>query len=458
MLGAGSELRGAPGAVTRRLAGAASDMSYASLAPDALRIVRHCLLDWLGVTLAGAAEPAAAILLEELHSEGSGGPCTIIGSCERLGARAAALANGTASHVLDYDDVNIALPGHPSVAVIPGLLALAEQRGASGQEFAVAFAAGYDVACRLGAILSPGHYAAGFHPTGTIGSVGAAAACGRLLGLDLATMAACLGIASTQAAGLKGLFGTMCKPLHAGKAASNGILAARLAARGFASRPDAIECEQGFAPTHSRDFHPERDREDREPGHWLRSNLFKYHAACYLTHAPIDVISGLRRSHRFAPGDVARVEITVHESCAGVCHIPSPTTGLEAKFSLRATAAMALRGDDTSGLYAFTDEKVNDPELVALRDRVEVGFSPVGEMTQASVSIHMKAGGLLHAQGDSGRPAVDLDEQERRLCAKFLALATPVLGLDRAERLRGLALKLDSLPDVGVLAAAAALR
>ncbi len=177
----------------------------------------------------------------------------------RLPPLAAALVNGSASHALDFDDVNMAMPGHPSVAILPGLLALAEERGASGAEILAAFVAGYELQCRLGRTIAPGHYdGLGFHATATVGSFGAAAACAHLLGLDAAATATALGIAATQAAGLKSMFGTMCKPLHAGKAASNGLLAAKLASRGFTSRADALECAQGFARTHSADFVPER--------------------------------------------------------------------------------------------------------------------------------------------------------------------------------------------------------
>ena len=161
------------------------------------------------------------------------------------------------AHALDYDDVNLAMPGHPSVAILPGLLALAEQRHSSGRDVITAFVAGYETACRIGSALQPGHYNLGFHATGTVGCFGAAAACARLLGLDAEATAQALGIAGTQAAGLKSQFGTMCKPFHAGKASQNGLLAARLAARGFSSRPDLVECEQGFALTHGPDFSPE---------------------------------------------------------------------------------------------------------------------------------------------------------------------------------------------------------
>ena len=205
------------------------------------------MLDYIGVGLAGADDPLVLILLDELLEPGADTQASVIGHPIGLPVLSAALVNGAAAHALDYDDVNLAMPGHPSVAILPGLLALAEQQRSSGRELIAAFVAGYETACRIGIAMRPGHYGRGFHATGTVGCFGAAAACARLLGLDADTTAQALGIAGTQASGLKSQFGTMCKPFHAGKASQNGLLAARLAARGFSSRPDFVECEQGFA-------------------------------------------------------------------------------------------------------------------------------------------------------------------------------------------------------------------
>ena len=161
----------------------------------------------------------------------------------------AAIVNGAASHALDFDDVNLAMPGHPSVAILPALLALAEERGSSGADVLTAFVAGYELQCRIGRTIAPGHYdGLGFHATATVGSFGAAASCAHLLRLDADQFATALGIAGTQAAGLKSMFGTMCKPLHAGKAAYHGVMAAKLAARGFTSRLGRHRVRAGFCP------------------------------------------------------------------------------------------------------------------------------------------------------------------------------------------------------------------
>src|SRR6516162_4689620 len=243
--------------LTRALAERAIALCYDELPAPVRELAEQCILDYLGVAIAGSQDPLVRILLDEMAETGGSPQSSIIGHSARLPVLSAALVNGSAAHALDYDDVNMAMPGHPSVAILPGLLALAELKESSGTEVITAFVAGYETSCRIGAALQPGHYALGFHSTGTVGCFGAAAACARLLGLDAEATAMALGIAGTQAAGLKSQFGTMCKPFHAGKAAENGLLSARLAIRGFSSRADLLECEQGFAATHGPDFSPE---------------------------------------------------------------------------------------------------------------------------------------------------------------------------------------------------------
>src|SRR5947209_7201378 len=323
--------------LTQVLASKSATLEYEALPPEAHELARQCVLDYFGVALAGAGDELVRLLLDELAEAGGAPQASIIGHETRLPALSAALVNGAAGHALDYDDVNMAMPGHPSVAILPGLLALAELRGSSGREVITAFVAGYETACRIGAALQPGHYNLGFHATATVGCFGAAAACARLLGLDTAATATALGIAGTQAAGLKSQFGTMCKPFHAGKAAHNGLLAARLAARRFSSRTDIVECVQGFALTHGPDFAPAAALATPEGGFHLLANLFKYHAACYLTHAPIECGRQLREQFGLAPSDIGTISLALNRACDRICNIPAPIDGLQAKFSLRQT-------------------------------------------------------------------------------------------------------------------------
>lgn len=410
---------------------------------------RQCVLDYVGCGLAGASDELVTILLAEMQEHGGREVASVLGHAARLPAAAAALVNGAAAHALDFDDVNLAMPGHPSVAILPALLALAEAQGRSGADLLTAFVAGYELQCRLGRIIAPGHYdGLGFHATATVGSFGAAAACAHLLRLDGERFATALGIAGTQASGLKSMFGTMCKPLHAGRAAYHGLMAAKLAARGFTSRTDVIECDQGFARAHSPDFNPERAFDAPPDGWWIASNLFKYHASCYMTHASIEGARTLREQHGFTPGQVRRVVVRMEQSCDRICNIAAPRTGLEAKFSLRLMTAMGLAGVDTSRLTTYAPEVAADPVLVGLRDKVELEFRTGVPSTFAEMELLLADGSRFTAQHDAGVPATDVALQGRRLEAKFAALVDPVLGNETTATLIAAIARLDALPDV----------
>ena len=443
--------------LTGTLAAQACAVTYEAL-PEAVReLARQCVLDYYGVALAGADDPLVAILLDEMREAGGAEQASVVGHKARLPVLAAALVNGAIGHALDYDDVNLAMPGHPSVAILPGLLALAEERRSSGREVIAAFVAGYETACRIGMALRPGHYGRGFHATGTVGAFGAAAACAHLLGLDAAATAQALGIAGTQAAGLKSQFGTMCKPFHAGRAAQNGLLAARLAARGFSSRPDFVECEQGFAATHSANFAPEAALAEPPGGWYILANLFKYHAACYMTHAPIECGRALREENDLRPDEIAALTLSVNRGSSRICNIPAPGDGLEAKFSLRQTVAMALAGVDTAGLASYSVATATDPALVALRERLDLDFRDDLPDAGAELSVTLRDGRTLRASHDAGIASADIADQGSRLTAKFDALAEPVLGPARAAELRRAIASLDGLPDSGEVARLASL-
>jgi 2-methylcitrate dehydratase PrpD len=439
--------------LTRGLAARNAALCYGDLPPDVRLRIRQCLLDWIGVTLAGACEPLVHMLAEDAREQGGHAQATVIGHAMATSSRQAALINGAASHALDYDDVNMACIGHPSVALIPALLALAESRGSSGRDFMTAFAAGYETLCRLGQVAGEAQYARGFHTTATLGTLGAAAACARLLQLDADDTASALGIASTLAAGLKSMFGTLCKPLHAGHASAGGLQAAQLAARGFTSRADALECPQGFFATHGGTATPEAALAAPDGGWHLRHNLFKFHAACYGTHAAIEAARQLRLQHALRPDDVLRVTVQVGAASEGVCNIAAPHTGLEAKFSLRHTVAMALAGVDTAGLDAFSDEAVRAPEVAALRERVQVLLAPeCPGLTLSEVVIETRSGAVLRQKHDSGCPASDLHEQQQRLEEKFRRLVEPVLTPAESDELIELVARLDELTDLSPLA------
>jgi 2-methylcitrate dehydratase PrpD len=420
----------------------------APLGADVRTAAKHCILDWFAVTLAGLTEPAAQFVREDVIGR-SLGRASIVGTAETCAAADAALANGTASHALDYDDVHITMLGHPTVAVFSAALAVAEEEGSTGEQLLRAFIAGYDAAVFVGTLAMPSHYERGFHSTATIGSFGAAAACGLLLGLDAQQMAMALGLAGTQAAGLKSMFGTMAKPLHAGKAASNGVLAARLAKRGFTANPGVLEVPQGFIATQSDNpvpplyAFPER-------GACVLDTLFKYHAACYLTHSTIEAVETLCRSNALTAADIAAVAVHVPAGHLKVCNILEPDTGLGIKFSLRHTAAFAAAGVDTARIESYSDAAANDPALVALRSKVAIHDDyPAG--TGAKVEIRTGAGTGFTTEIDVGVPERDLDRQGRRLTAKFHSLTEPVIGSARGERLHQRVETLDRANDLRAL-------
>jgi 2-methylcitrate dehydratase PrpD len=436
--------------VTRALVEAVRGIRFDEIPEEARQTAHHCLLDFLGVTLAGSREPLTDILIAEVVRGEAGTEAGIIGRPERATRLTAALVNGAAGHALDFDDTHTTMIGHPSGPVLPALLALGETEGADGQALLAALVAGVELECRVGALLGGVHYAAGFHTTGTVGTFGAAAACAHLLGLDQEGWLHALGLAGTQAAGLKSAFGTMAKPLHAGRAASAGLLSALLARGGFTAQPAIFEVPQGFLATHAG-AEPSGEELARYEGRFLiRETLFKYHAACYLTHASIEAAAQLRERHGLDPEKIGAVEVRVAPPLLDVCNIEEPTTGLEGKFSLRATTALALLGEDTSDLATYSDAKMAESRLVALRDRVRVipteGIGPM----QARVRIETD-GQHGEAETDTGVPAVDLDAQGDRLRRKFLTLASPVLGASRATELADAAWSAEEIGSIGEL-------
>jgi 2-methylcitrate dehydratase PrpD len=423
----------APG-TTRALVRKVRAIRYEEIPGEAREVARHGLLDFLGCALAGAGEPLTDILVARVAAQEGGNQAGLIARPERATLQTAALINGAAGHALDFDDTHIAMGGHPTVPVLPALLALAESRNVDGRAFLAALAAGVEMECRLGLLCGPGHYAAGFHSTATYGTFGAAAACAHLLELDEEAWLHAMGLAGTQAAGLKSGFGTMAKPFHAGRAASAGLLAASLAGGGFTAQPAILEAEQGFAATHACN-EPSAEALAAQPDRLLiRDTLFKYHAACYLTHAAIEAARLLRAQHGVDPEKIERVEVQVNPMLLGVCNIQEPNTGLEGKFSLRATTALGLLGRDTGDPALFSDATMAEPELVALRDRVTVTATKEVTPAQARLVVETHSGSAQELV-DTGTPAKDLAAQGRRLGDKFRTLASPRLGREGADAL-----------------------
>ena len=367
----------------------------AEIPASALRIAGFSLFDWIVVARKGAGEPLAGIVRDLVAHEGGREAATVVGAATRVPARAAALANGTTSHALDYDDTHFAHVGHPSVGVAPAALAVGEETGATASAVRDAFLIGAEASVRAGMALGRAHYLAGFHQTATAGAFGATVAAGRLYGLDATRMRHALGLVSTRASGLKSQFGTMGKPYNAGIAAANGVEAAALAARGFTSCDDGFGGPQGFVETH----HGEGDLmawAEPPPERFIFEDVkYKLHACCHGVHAMLEALAKLP-----AMGIPERLEVRTNPRWLRVCDIKSPRTGLEVKFSYAYLAAMALTGRSTRADESYVDALCGDPELGRLASRVVVtGDEGLSDM-QAEVT--------LEAGGRRGEAAHDL--------------------------------------------------
>jgi 2-methylcitrate dehydratase PrpD len=411
------------------------------LTPRPLQAARHAVLDWTGVTLAARDEPLVDILLKDALANGEAGEACVVGRTEKLTSTFAALVNGAASHALDFDDVNGRVHGHPTVAILPAILAAVASRDATGADLLDALVVGTEVACAVGDMLGPAHYAQGFHATATVGTVSAAAAVARLLGLDEETTANALGLAATQAAGLKASFGTMAKPMHAGRAAMSGLLAARWAASGLTGATAGIEADQGFGRAMSPDFAPGFAAPGGAFG--IECNCYKFFPACYYTHSAIVTTRTLAVQHGLRPDDVASVTAMLQPQHDKVCNIAAPQDGLGIKFSVRHLVAMALAGVDAGNPAVYTTEMAERPDLVALRGRVAFEAAPVSTRTAARIRMELVDGRTLDRSEDVGLPAADLCAQEDRLRTKFRSLAVPALGEARADALASAILTLD---------------
>lgn len=376
---------------TKRLAEFVAGTRYEDFPPAVMNEAKLCLLDWLAVTLAGVGDGTVQGLFDVIELAGGNEQATVLGRGKKTSLLNAALLNGTTSHVLDFDDACVEFQGHPSVTLFPALLALAEWMDSGGRDLLCAFVTGFEAGCRVALGASYNHYLSGWHGTSTIGRFASAAGCARLLGLSPDEIVRALGIAGTQAAGIKAVFGTACKPFHAGKACHDGLLSALLAQRGFTSIGNILEGEKCFWEMYSRESEPGKVSEGLGSVWHIMKNQYKFHASCYGTHAPIDAALFLKNEHGIDPGDIASMEIRVSQPMLDVAGKQKPATGLEGKFSIPYSVANALVRGDT-GLAAFTDEKVNDPKVVALRDKIRLAADNTVQPFETVVSVETRAG------------------------------------------------------------------
>ncbi len=375
---------------------------------NARSVMRQSLYDWMVCGIAGVNEPVSAIIRAQALADGGAPDARLFGG-GAVPSRASALANGTISHALDYDDTHFAHIGHPSVAVFPAVFSVDPDAGEALLDAALI---GAEVSVRIGIWLGRDHYQSGFHQTATAGAFGATAAVARLRCLSEAQITDAIGITATKAAGLKSQFGTMGKPLNAGLAAECGVMAADLAERGFVSNPAALDNPQGFGPTHNGAG--DLTAFDTLGDTWLMENVsHKLHACCHGLHAMIEALGSLN----LTANDVADVVISTHPRWLSVCNIAEPNTGLEAKFSFRHTAAMVLGGIDTADIASFSDAAASNRELSVLRQRVGVETNATLSETEALVTVTTTGGDKQSARHDLNSQ-IPVEEKWRRLRRK----------------------------------------
>lgn len=431
---------------------------------DAARIVRTGFIDTIATMLAGRNEPVVGIVKKFVAARGAQArEAQVLFAGERAAAPDAALINATAAHALDYDDV--ALGGHPSTVLVPAVLAEGERLGASGADALRAYLVGYEVWAELAARDPDPFHLKGWHPTAVLGTVGAAAAAAHLHRLPPEACRTALSLAASMAGGLVANFGTMTKPFHAGRAASCGIEAARLAALGISAAPDALEHNAGFLAAFSPRGAARRDGAAPNLGRKLRildSGLsIKKYPMCYGAHRVIDGVLDLARAHDLKAQDVAKVHATIGEAEATMLRNHAPVTGLEAKFSLEFAVASALTRRKV-GLAELTDEFVATAPVREAMAKVDIAtvdtkcpIEPIFALTDRVVlelrdGRRLDSGEIRFARGNAKLPLAEDD-----LKVKFLDCAAQAKDLDAGAFFRDLC-ALERQPDLGRLGRAAA--
>jgi 2-methylcitrate dehydratase PrpD len=442
------------GGITGEIAADGAALTFAKLPADVVELAVQSIMDTLGVALAGAIAPEVELILSLVRAEGAVAKASVIGHDTRLGLRQVALVNGIAAHALDLDDCNLTMQGHASAVVLPVVLALGERHRASGRDLLTAFVVGVEAGCRVGAAMAPGHYDRGFHATGTHGTIAAAAAAARLLDLDPLRTARALSLAASMAAGLKAQFGTMAKPLHAGRAAENWLFAAQLAAARVEARGDVIETEQGYAATHAPHFRPEAAAGGPPETFRIRDNLFKFHAACYGTQGVIEAAAALRARRREVPEAIAAIEIEAAAENAHTCAITHPQNPAEARFSMAHAAALALLGIDTADPSSFAATVAGRDDLARLRGLTSLRFVEGWHIAESRVTLRDHDGRVDAAAAHAGRPGTDLARQRRKLEAKFESLVEALIGAARTRQVLAMIGELPNDGDAASLAAA----
>lgn len=418
--------------------------------------VKLSLIDTTGVAVAARDEPLVQSLLNSHSANARNEGAALFGGGPKFDVMTAALINGSMAHALDYDDTLPWFQGHPSVVLWGAILPLAQNLGCTGKQAMEAYLVGLEVGCLLSQYMGNEHYAAGWHGTATIGRNAATAACCRLLGLTSEQTVNALGISGTNSAGFKTSFGTMCKPFHSGSAARGGVEAALMAQAGFTGSSEVFESKLGMkglmAGVGSNSVglaylshHP------------VEKLVFKYHAACHCTHAPIDIIMASSGTHGFRADDITDIKVHCSQISMDAAGNPDPKTGLDAKFSIAYAMSSALVKNDT-GIANFTDDQVDDPDVRALMSRVSVDVDETLEGLRTTCAITLRSGETYTDTQDPNERTVPIDEQTAKLVGKFTSALKSLMTADQMQALREAIEGFDCLDNVNGFMAATELQ
>ena len=436
---------------TRQLAAWVTGTSAEEIPQGIRDEARRAILNYLGCALGGSIEPALDIAIDVLAPFSGQAAATVLGRRERFDELHAALLNGIGSHVHEYDDTLPQNYIHASVPVASALFSYASAHPVSGRDFVHAFILGFEVESRIGDAVYPAHYEAGWHITSTTGVFGAAASIGRLLGLTTNQMVWAFGLAATQAAGIREMFGSMAKSFQPGRAAQNGLTAARLARADFTAGERALEGPRGFAPVTAREYDLGKVTAGLGQTFALSGNAYKPYACGVVVHPTIDGCSRIRERDRPDPERIESIELKVAPLVLDLCNKREFKRALDTKYSIYHAAAIGLaRGK--GGLQEFADAAVADPVLARLRDRVRAtGDSRVTE-DQVDITVRMKDGTAHHLFVEQSLGNIHRPLSNAQLEEKFRDQAVLALPAAQVESLIKACWRIDTLGDAGEIA------
>ena len=392
-------------------------------------------LNWFGCAIGASTHPAMEAALAAMMELSPAPQASILGRGECVDMTSAALLNGISSHTFDFDDTHLKTIIHPAGPVASALVALAEKTGASGREIIDAMVLGIDVSCRIGNMMYPDHYDRGWHITGSTGSIGAAAACARLMKFDLQKTMMAIGIAASQPIGMREQFGTMTKPFHPGAAARAGLTSALMAKHGFTASARALEAPRGYTQTVSSKCDWNEVTHELGTRFEISFNTYKPFACGIVIHPSIDACVQLRNDHGIKAEDVERIELKVHSLVLELTGRKTPKDGLEAKFSVYHSAAAGLIFGE-AGEHQYDDAIVNRADVLDLRSRIIATVD--GSIHEASVDATAicKDGRKVHLFVKNAIGSMENPMTDTLLEGKFDSLVVPILGAGKSDALK----------------------